>query len=501
MPYSPSIHEGTAPSAISYDAFLAGHPEYSSTAALDDLRARDYSRLDAANHIYLDYTGGGLYASSQVRDHAGLLTSNVFGNPHSVNPSSLAMTRLVDQARARVLEYFRADPAEYDVAFTANASAALKLVGESFPFQPGGAFALTVDNHNSVNGIREFARSKGAKVTYIPMVSPELRIDAECLHRTLHAVTGSAPRLFAFPAQSNFSGAQHPLDLIAGAQQTGWRVLLDAAAFVPTNILDLSQWKPDFVSVSFYKMFGYPTGAGALLIRKPALRMLQRPWFAGGTISMISVQGEGWHQPLPHAAKLEDGTVDYLSLPAVTIGLDHLESVGIETIHTRVECLTSWLLTALPGLRHRNDAPLVQIFGPCTIGSRGGTIAFNLLDPSGVPYHFRHIEGLAAEQRISLRTGGFCNPGANETAHGLTAEEMTHFFTESDLCSFDDFYERSQLHGKYPSTVRISTGIASNFDDVHRFVEFARTFLDRSAADIASVAPDWAFSETSVEIP
>ena len=96
--------------------------------------------------------------------------------------------------------------------------------------------------------------------------------------------------MFAFPAQSNFSGAQHPLALIDEAQRAGWQVLLDAAAFVPTNALDLSQNKPDYVSI-FYKMFGYPTGVGALLVRKPALRLLQRPWFAGGTISMISVQG------------------------------------------------------------------------------------------------------------------------------------------------------------------------------------------------------------------
>jgi len=178
-----------------------------------------------------------------------------------------------------------------------------------------------------------------------------------------------------------------------------------------------------------------------------------------------------------------------------------LESVGIETIRIRVKALTSWLLDTLTTLRHSNDSRLVQIFGPVTTQDRGGTIAFNLLDPDGVPYHFRHIEGLAAGQRISLRTGGFCNPGANETAHGLTAEEMQRFFTESDLCSFDDFYDRSQRHGKYPSTVRISTGIASNFADVERFVEFVRSFRDRSASDIAAIAPEWTYSETTVETP
>ena len=45
-------------------------------------------------------------------------------------------------------------------------------------------------------------------------------------------------------------------------------MLLDAAAFVPTNRLDLGRWHPDFVALSFYKMFGYPTGVGCLLARK-----------------------------------------------------------------------------------------------------------------------------------------------------------------------------------------------------------------------------------------
>ena len=72
-----------------------------------------------------------------------------------------------------------------------------------------------------------------------------------------------SPNLFAFPAQSNFSGVKHPLSLIDRAQERGWRVLLDATAFAPTNPLDLNVAAPDFVVLSFYKMFGYPTGLGA----------------------------------------------------------------------------------------------------------------------------------------------------------------------------------------------------------------------------------------------
>ena len=95
------------------------------------------------------------------------------------------MTCLVDQARAYVLEFFNAPPGEYVAIFTQNASAALKLVGEAYPFGPGDHYLLTFDNHNSVNGIREFARQKGAAFTYLPVVQPELRIDPATLDEYL----------------------------------------------------------------------------------------------------------------------------------------------------------------------------------------------------------------------------------------------------------------------------------------------------------------------------
>jgi selenocysteine lyase/cysteine desulfurase len=196
-----------------------------------------------------------------------LLTNGVFGNPHSQNLTSLAMTNLVEHVREGVLRYFNADPEEYTAIFTPNATGALRLVGESYPFAPGGNYLLTFDNHNSVNGIREFARAKGTQVTYIPVVSPDLRGDLSALEEGLLLARSGKHNLFAFPAQSNFSGVQHPLTWIEQAQDRGWDVLLDAAAFVPSNRLDLSQWHPDFVDISFYKIFGYPTGIGCLLAR------------------------------------------------------------------------------------------------------------------------------------------------------------------------------------------------------------------------------------------
>lgn len=473
-------------------AFRQAYPAFESTSALDALRAREYARLDELGQIYLDYTGGGLYAESQLREHFDLLRHHVFGNPHSLNPTSRATTELVERARGSVLDFFHASPDEYAVIFTANASQALKLVGEAYPFQPGGQFLLLFDNHNSVNGIREFARAKGASFTYLPVTAPELRVEESLLLSFLEYGSQEVPSLFAYPAQSNFTGVQHPLEWIEIAQARGWQVLLDAAAFVPTNRLDLSRWHPDFVPLSFYKMFGYPTGVGCLLARKAALAKLQRPWFAGGTVWGISVQGDGYVL-LSGGEGFEDGTLNYLNLPAVEIGLRHLMSIGMEPIHERVRMLTGWLLDTLLSLCHSNGAPLVEVYGPHTTDRRGGTIALNFLDPRGSVIDERVIDRRASEIGLSLRTGCFCNPGAGEAVFHLSKEALRRVFHEQPLetlpqlfkgeggMSWDQFL--ADLGMQSGGAVRVSLGLVTNFADVFRLVQFARTFLDTFPAE------------------
>jgi selenocysteine lyase/cysteine desulfurase len=457
--------------------FLKSYPPYLSTAKLDHLRHTEYARLDRLNQIYLDYTGGGLYSESQIHRHHKLLQEHVFGNPHSANPASLISTELVERTRAYILNFFNADPEEYVVIFTANASGALKLVGESYPFS-NGRYLLAFDNHNSVNGIREFAHNGGAKVTYVPIVLPDLHLDSFVLETELSRPAKEGNNLFAYPAQSNFSGIQHSLDWISQAKDAGWDVLLDAAAYVHSNRLDLSSVKPDFVPISFYKMFGYPTGVGVLIARKQALARLYRPWFAGGTITVASVQADKYYFAEGPQA-FEDGTINYLSIPAVEIGLKHIESIGYELIHERVRCLTGWLLDNLLRLRHKNNHPLVLILGPTRLEGRGGTVTFHFLDKHGSHIDHHLIESKAAAKNISLRTGCFCNPGAGEVALGVSPVELTRCFSQTDheqRLSLDDFL--ACIHRKSSGAIRVSVGFVTNFADVEAFLEFSKELLD-----------------------
>ena len=457
--------------------FSSAFPLYSTTRALDDLRAREYPLLDGLGHVYLDYTAANLVPQTLLERHMQLLRDHLLGNPHSTNPASALATTFTEQTRLSVLDFFNADPDEFVVIFTANATQALKLVGESYPFDETGEYLLTFDNHNSVNGIREFARARGCPTTYVPIVLPDMRVDEEEVRAHLARGNRGGTRLFAYPAQSNFSGVQHPLDWIPLAQALGWDVLLDAAAFTPTNRLDLGKWKPDYVSQSFYKMFGYPTGVGCLIARKDALAKLRRPWFAGGTITVASVQGDKFYLA-EGASAFEDGTPNYLALPAVEFGLQYLSEIGIDRIHTRVRCLTGWLIERLAALQHRDGVRLARIYGPRSDVHRGGTITFNFYDNGDRAIDHRDVEQRANAAGISLRTGCFCNPGGGEIALGITGTELSSCFHQPEHethLTIDDF--RLCIDGKSTGAVRVSLGLASNVADVDAFIAFASTFL------------------------
>ena len=443
----------------------AARPSRRDAAWFGALREREFSRLDRSGEVYLDYTGSALYAESQVRGHLEFLAESVLGNPHSQNVASLRSTEIIEDARRMTLEFFAADPAEYEVIFTANATGALRLVGEAFGFRVGSRFVLSADNHNSVNGIREIALARGATVHYAPL-NAELRLEAEDQLR----IRATTPSLFAFPAQSNFSGVQHPLGLIDAAQRAGYTVLLDAAAFVPTNALRLDVVHPDFVALSFYKMFGYPTGVGALLARREALAALTRPWFGGGTVEFVSIQHRT-HMLKAGAEAFEDGTPNFAAIAAVAAGVELLGDIGMDNVKRRVAQLTATLLAELASLRYPDGRPMTTVYGPSDTRARGATVAFNVVDRHGRVIPYQRVEEMALANGVSIRGGCFCNPGAAEQAFGFPAMESAACMERARREGFSVEKFAGCLGGDVPvGAVRASLGMATNEADIARLI-------------------------------
>ncbi len=286
---------------------------------------------------YLDHAGATLYSSKQLEAHLKDLTSHLYANPHSSSVSSHLTTVAIDNTREVVLGHFHTDSDHYDVVFTSGCTAALNLLSHAFPWGRGGTshahsckpetesdesdsslFCYLDDNHTSVVGMREVARQYGAITKCISMesiIEPHQSLNEPYPtliepHPPLNNPHQPHPGpfcLFAYPAQSNFSGCKYPLSwcedipsgrvmLEGGEEREGkgrgrgkplsgdWMVVLDAASCVSTSPLDLSIHHPHFVSISFYKMFGFPTGLGALLVRKDCQGLLAKSYYGGGTV-------------------------------------------------------------------------------------------------------------------------------------------------------------------------------------------------------------------------
>lgn len=501
--------------------------EYGYEGRIDDMYAREIGVRLPPGHHYLDYTGSSLYCNSTLQAAVAELQSHVFGNPHSDNPSSVLSTERVEEMRDMVRQFFNAPASDYQVVFTASATGSLKLVGETFPWTPASEFRYLRVNHNSVLGIRQYALEHDAQYTTVEEDWVEDWVKGRVTLDPPQAAEGGekAYSLFAFPAEDNFAGVKYPLKWVQAIQAKStdsheWKVLVDAAAYVPTQPLDLSATPADFVSISFYKMFGYPTGLGALLIRTENVDLLKKVFWGGGSVS-LAVARDNFHVlKCEPAERLEDGTVAFLDIIALRHGFELLKALGgMTSVQAHVACLTQWLYSRMKACAHSNQAPMFHIFGkhgaPNVSEVQGGIVNFELLQPDGSIFSYRTFQKESADAGFHLRTGSECNPGACYLYVGIKEEEVETLAGLKEGCNDDvewiqverPVQERrtisssshlSLLQGtklqlghegeiamkwvqKPLGTIRVSLGYMSTFEDVHALVTWMqRIYKDRT---------------------
>lgn len=472
---------------LTFSKFLDSNPQRLTYGydrrSLSELRAREFSRL--AGTVYLDHAGATLFPQSQLENFTNDLLENVYGNPHSQNISSKLTHDTVEQVRYRILEHFHTSPEDYTVIFTSGSTAALKLVAEAFPWASPGTessrsqFCYLTDSHTSVVGIREVIKAVG--ITSIP-ISLE---DMSAAEKQGEATSGPdclVPHLFCYPAQSNFSGTRYPLSWIKKVKSGEicpvstpgkWFVLLDAASYVGTSPLDLSVHQADFVPISFYKIFGFPTGLGALLVHNQLAPLLRKTYFGGGTAASY-LAGEDFYVPRPSLTeRFEDGTISFLDIIALKHGFDALERLtgGMENVRQHTFTLTQYTYTALSALHYANGAPVVQIYSDSEFSSpevQGPIINFNVLDDNGNVIGYSQVDKMASLHNIQVRTGCFCNTGACQRHLGISNEMVKKHHQAGHVCG-DDI---DLIDGQPTGSVRISFGYMSTLEDAQAFLDF-----------------------------
>ena len=487
--------------------------------------------------MYLDHGGTTIYAKSLIERFSKDMISNLYGNPHSAsNPAQLSGHK-VDEIREKTLHFFGADPKHFDLIFTANATASMKLVADTFrdlaaSSSTSGAFwyGYHKDAHTSLVGIREFTKNHHC-------FTCDEEVDAWLEHGRDHGHSADMPALFAFPGQSNMTGRRLPLSWPGRLRQSlstnhrnTWS-LLDAAALATTAPLDFSDpdTAPDFTALSFYKVFGFPDLGGLIVRRQSGHILAWRKYFGGGTVDMVTVIYEATFQRKTASIHdgCEDGTVAFHSIIALGSAIDvHRQLYGpdcMKAISAHTSSLIRRLYTGLSGLRHSNGRPVCVIYNEqsrssfsdsssgCTVDhersahprsepksrgclmhaegvlhpysdpkTAGATIAFNMLRPDGSILPHNMVEDLANVHKIYIRAGGLCNPGGVVTHLQIEPWQMKGAWSGGFRCSGDNI----PMHGKTLGVARASLGAMTNTRDIDALISFVgRKFGDYGARE------------------
>eukprot|EP00505_MAST-04D_sp_SCG-Rhode-Island_P003841 Stramenopile-MAST_4_protein_3841 len=464
-------------------------------AAAIEYRRKHFPHLTDSGATYLDHAGATLYSRIQLEAHFQNLSSSLYANPHSSGPIAKPTGDVITAIRHKVLQFFNVSTTTHTVIFTSGATESLKLVGEHFCWNKNSKFYHPKQCHTSLLGVREFALKHAGSVRCYDLGHAR-RAYTQCCAESTRA-------LFACPGECNFSGMQPNLSFLSTepAAQKEVYVLLDAAKLAATSTIDLKELQQvDFTVISFYKMFGYPTGLGALVVKNSSAAALQRSgYFGGGTIAAAvssDVTSSSSHDFRFEriddlSSRFEDGSLSFLSLLAIPVGLKQLDSIGMGRISDHVRQLASLCMHKLMALEHWNGACVCKVYlndvheeGLKKIpGSNekefrsGSMVAFNVFDSNGHVIGCANVERLATLHRIQVRTGCFCNPGACQKYLQISNDEVFQNFEEGHVCGD----AQDVIRGKPTGAVRASFGYMSRTEDVLTLVHFIQTsFVEKN---------------------
>lgn len=536
--------------------FIAAHPAYgyhtSRRGWIDTWRVREFGLIAPLGAqtpkeaiVYLDHAGAALPLASQLACIA-VQASTVLANPHSTGPAAAAAAGAMERARQQVLEHFCGDRAgEWELVWTSGATAALRIAAEAFPFSRGeSSFIYSHNAHTSVLGMRVPAAAAGAACHCVPLEALEALAAAlgsstgsDQLEGLLSAAehvaisaagqatsrgeggqdgegsssgeggcsgeTDEPQHLVILPAECNLTGDRPPIAAIAQRLSSGrgrgrcW-VMLDAAKAAATAPLDLPASGAAMACLSLYKIFGEPTGLGALLVRADlATRLRTRArFFGGGSVSSV-LATEAHNVPKTAlAAALSPGTAHFRGALAVPAGFAMLDALGgMEAVAAHTAALSRELVDRLRALRHTDGPAAVVLYGKWAdehahhVAESGPTVAFNMRRRSGELVGYTEVTKLAALHTppIQLRGGCCCNPGGCQRALGLSNADVLAAAASGKTCGD----EMDSFEGRPTGVVRASIGKDTIWEDVDALIAFLQaTFVATApaAAPAAAVA-------------
>jgi cysteine desulfurase/selenocysteine lyase len=282
-----------------------------------------------------------------------------------------------ERVRQTVAEFVDATPAE--IALTQNTVEGINHVASGMDWQPGDVIVRTDLEHPAGElPWQRLADRYGVEVREIATEGGRLDLD------TLREAVTDA-RLLCISSISWNYGTRLPIsDIVDIAHDADTRVLVDGVQSPGQVPVDVTEWGADFVAGSGHKWLMGLWGAGFLYVDSDVVDDLSPERI--GYFSLVGKPGAPEDYSYANAArKFELGTADMGPYVGLEESIDIVESIGMDTIQSRIERLTDRLKE---GLDDRLVSPREY---------ESGLVTFEAEDPDGT------VERLA-EAGIQIRS-------------------------------------------------------------------------------------------------
>ncbi|CAF3564812.1 unnamed protein product [Adineta steineri] len=502
--------------------FITNHPEYGYNGTIDEIYHTEFSTRLPSDRVYLDHAGTTLYTQFQIDSHFNQLRTLTLNNPHSEQEDSKSLL-LIQECIELILSIFQTSSRYYSIIFTLNTSHACQLLSSLFPFSSQSEYAYMTDSHNSLIGIRQQVKSKGGSFSVIDYPSHiyNKQTDSDINNWSFRCAGRSSSSssemesdnpyycLFATPAENNFNGLRPPLDNLLGpfinarenqsenfpipvqrrpSKSCHWLTLVDCAKYLSTQPFSLSTYPVDFVVLSFYKIFGYPTGLGALIVRNESLKILNKEnYFGGGSVQYISPYDDNRVIYKSGIDAFIHGTIPFTTILSLYHGFQLITcKLSYKSISLHTQCLIEYCRNEMCKLNYSNGQILClfydarnNLLNKKNGYSYGPILNFNLYNRHGQFLSCRLIQRIAADHNIILRVGTFCAPGASQAYLGSSKSfEINHECHRGLFCGTNNDGEDVLDSGRQPlGSIRLSLGWMSRYEDIQNWIDFLRQVI------------------------
>jgi cysteine desulfurase / selenocysteine lyase len=351
--------------------------------------------------------------------------------------------RRYEEARGAFARFFgREDPR--GIVFVRNATEAINLVGEGFPWRRGDRVLISDQEHNSNLIVwQRLAIERGIRIEVVSLPD-DGSFDAEDFERHL----ARPVRLVSLFHTSNLDGRSLPLkEIVERAHDRRSAVLADGCQAAPHEKVDLDRLGVDYYAVSGHKMLG-PTGTGVLAASFEGLGRL-RPLLVGGeTVEWSTLKA---HALRPPPYRFEAGLQNYAGVLGAHAAIDYLSGVGFDAVQEQQRSVNEQVSRAFEG------EPRLHVLGPEDPRERSSIFAFTLdgIDPNDAALFLDEGYG------VMVRSGMHC-VHSFYARRGLPGNVRASFYLYNDRHDADALIEGvEELLARVPGRPPTDTSAAT----------------------------------------